>query len=218
MSQMLKNVPSQLLKRTGIDGLLNSVRTICQRLYYRLYKSQSLKGSLLHLHTGLTPSLVRASIPAFIELTKITTLVGSKTRFDQLCAILGDSILGGIWIYAFNDYETIEASMTALPPLLEELGIGTVRYLKVSSFCICLTSLERSSQVLVSQIIHNITALPIQDTSFSMQVASVELLDVVIRICRPRMSHWSNFITDGIARCWISLSETSMLTDKGLQF
>lgn len=56
---------------------------------------------------------------------------GSAERFDQLSALLGDSIVGSIWLYAARELETIEASMDVLPPVVQASGIGTVRYLKV---------------------------------------------------------------------------------------
>jgi len=47
-----------------------------------------------------------------------------------------------------------------------------------------------------------------------MQVASVDLLSTIIRICHPRMSNWSGFIVDGLARCWVALDETTAVIEK----
>jgi hypothetical protein len=55
-----------------------------------------------------------------------------KQRFDQLCSMLGDGIIGSIWMYASRDVATIKASIEVLPMLVEALDIGSVRYLKVS--------------------------------------------------------------------------------------
>lgn len=64
----------------------------------------------------------------------MTTLPGSAQRFDQLCALLGDGIISGVWIYAYQDFETIEASLLVLSQVVDELGVGVARYLKVWIF------------------------------------------------------------------------------------
>jgi Tti2 family len=84
-----------------------------------------------HLHTPLSPEILRKSIPLLLRLIDLTTPVNSKIRFDEVCALLGDGIIGGVWIYASTEWATLEASICVLPDVLRELGIGSVRYLKV---------------------------------------------------------------------------------------
>ncbi|TFY61026.1 hypothetical protein EVJ58_g4768 [Rhodofomes roseus] len=115
VSDMIQRVPADLLRRTGVDGLLFS----------------SLKKCLAFLQNPETPELIRASVPACVTLTLLTTPPGSAKRFEQLCEVLGDGIIGSIWFYAMHERDAIEASIDVLPGIVHALGIGTARYLKV---------------------------------------------------------------------------------------
>jgi hypothetical protein len=68
-----------------------------------------------------------------VELIQHTTIEGSEARFTRLCELLGDGIIGSIWMYSYNEIDTIEASVVVLPALVDALGTGAARYLKVSS-------------------------------------------------------------------------------------
>ena len=68
-----------------------------------------------------------------MKLINLTTTSDSEERFDRLSDVIGEGIIGGIWMYARSDEpETIEASMDILPEVVHALGIGTARYLNVS--------------------------------------------------------------------------------------
>ena len=66
-----------------------------------------------------------------MALTELTTPERSKAQFEQLCSLLGDSIIGNIWIYGSRDQYTVQVSVEAIPNIVRVLGIGTSRYLKV---------------------------------------------------------------------------------------
>ena len=70
-------------------------------------------------------------MPVTVRLIDLVTKPDSVERFDELCHLLGEDIIGGIWVYATHEQPTIEASMSVVPILVHALGIGTVRYLKV---------------------------------------------------------------------------------------
>ncbi|OBZ71884.1 hypothetical protein A0H81_08168 [Grifola frondosa] len=114
VAELLDRVPGDLLRRTGVDGLLFS----------------SLKTSMTFLQNPETPSLIRAAVSTSISLIHKTTTRESAARFDQLCSILGDGIIGSIWVYATRNPDALEASLDVLPEIVDALGIGTVRYLK----------------------------------------------------------------------------------------
>ena len=84
------------------------------------------------LQDELTPKLIRSTIPVIMRLKDMITTAGSAESFDLLCQVLGERIIGGVWIYASNEVETIEASMDVLPSLVRGLGVGSIRYLKVN--------------------------------------------------------------------------------------
>lgn len=99
---------------------------------------QSLKGTLVFLHNPQTPELLSASIPTIIELvdlllpTKALNKAGGKQRFDRLCSVLGEAIIGSIWIHASRDIATVRATIDQVPLLVGSLGVCAVRYLKAS--------------------------------------------------------------------------------------
>lgn len=175
VSEMLQKVPKALLKRTGIDGLLLS----------------SLNNCLGHLKDPESPELVRAAISATLSLILLTTEHGTAQRFDQLCALLGDGIIGTAWLYASDSCEVILATIEALPPLLKALGIGIARYLKA----------------LIPQLVHPLYPNSVRPTPVVLQKHSLIALVTVINECSPRIGRWKGTILDGVGRCWVALQD-----------
>lgn len=93
--------------------------------------NQSMKTAMTYLHNPLTPTLIREVVPTWVALTELTTPEGSAARFDQHCALLGDTVIGNVWAYATQDEDTIQASIDVLPVVLRALNVGIARYLKV---------------------------------------------------------------------------------------
>ena len=54
------------------------------------------------LHNPLTADLIRCVVPLNILLVNSTTAAGSAQRFDRLCQVLGDGIIGSIWLPPVN--------------------------------------------------------------------------------------------------------------------
>ncbi|KAJ6627433.1 hypothetical protein B0H10DRAFT_1994498 [Mycena sp. CBHHK59/15] len=176
-SVMLERVPSTVLKRTGVDSLLRS----------------SLNRSLAHLGSPETPSLLRGAISTSLSLILLVTTVGSADRFDQLCGLLGDGIIGSIWPYSSDRLDALLASIEALPPVVEILGVGCARYLKV----------------LIAQLVHPLAPTEYEKTSVALQTSSLRALAAVIDACSERMSHWKGTILNGVARCWVTNLDSS---------
>lgn len=101
---------------------------------------KSLKGTLVFLHNPRTPELLSSAIPTIVELVDLLlparapSKAGGKQRFDRLCSVLGEGIIGSIWIHASRDVATIRATVGQVPLLVESLGVCAVRYLKVNLF------------------------------------------------------------------------------------
>ena len=81
-----------------------------------------------------TSDLIRASVLAALALVERSTAPGSAERFDRLCAILGDSIIGSVWVHAVGDPDALSASVDVLPDIIRALDIGAARYLKVRAW------------------------------------------------------------------------------------
>lgn len=78
-----------------------------------------------------SPALLRTVIPASITLVELATPPKSVKRFDQLCALLGDGIIGTVWTHGTRQDKVMLAAVEVLPSLIKTLGIGCARYLKV---------------------------------------------------------------------------------------
>ncbi|PFH50332.1 hypothetical protein AMATHDRAFT_85853 [Amanita thiersii Skay4041] len=187
---MMKTVPGYLLKRTGVDGLIRSSLSTC----------------LTHLESEFTPALIRETINAQIELTSLSEKIGEQAYFNQLCDVLGEGIIGGVWFYGADKQEAVLASMEALPRLIKALGIGTVRYLKA----------------LLAQILEPLIPRELRSVPVQMQIASLEALWCIMEECAPRIDRVkAGMITDVVARCWVTLvdqnkSETEVGAVKGM--
>jgi hypothetical protein len=117
-TQLVSLASPTLLRKTGVDGLL----------------FQSYQTALTHLHDELAPQLIRAAVPAHLRLIDRILAGGSKERFERLCTLLGDGIIGTIWTYGGREAGVIAASVEVLPEVIQALGIGCARYLKVGSY------------------------------------------------------------------------------------
>lgn len=101
-------------------------------------RGKSLKGTLVFVHDPKTPELLSSSIPTIVELVDLLlparalSKAGGKQRFDRLCSVLGEGIIGSMWIHASRDVATVRATIDQVPLLVESLGVCAVRYLKVS--------------------------------------------------------------------------------------
>ncbi|OCB84534.1 hypothetical protein A7U60_g8520 [Sanghuangporus baumii] len=180
VSDLLEKVPVTILKRTGIDQLLIA----------------SLFRAIMNIHDNLSPRLIRTTVPVVQRLIDMTTSPDSTERFDQLCNLLGDHIIGAIWVFASRERETIEASMDTLPSVVQALGAGTVRYLKA----------------LIPQCIHSIILNELVPRSRSLEVAALRALLSVIQACSPRMHCWKGTIIDGVGKYWVMSCESQEKT------
>ncbi|KAI0723544.1 hypothetical protein C8Q76DRAFT_723258 [Earliella scabrosa] len=181
VSQLLEAAPPELLRRTGIDTLILN----------------SLKTCLTFLHNPETPDLIRATVATNVQLIKLTTAPGSTPRFDQLCSLLGDGIIGNIWVYASHEPETLQASVDAIPDIVRALDIGTTRYLKA----------------LIPQLTFPLIPAPENGAGIVYKRSSVEALCEVLRVCTPRIHKWRGTIADAILRCWADLAYDTTPTD-----
>ncbi|PIL36652.1 hypothetical protein GSI_00341 [Ganoderma sinense ZZ0214-1] len=183
VSQLLEVSPPDLLQRTGIDSLI----------------LHSLKTCLAFLQHRETPSLIRSAVPTSVRLTEITTAQGSAARFDQLCALLGDNIIGNIWVYASRDSDALQASVDVIPIIVKALGVGTSRYLKG----------------LISQLVFPLIPAPDNGASVEYKLSSLKALRVVIEECAPRIHKWRGAILEGILKCWVDIPESNFNAEGG---
>lgn len=78
------------------------------------------------------PTLFLTATRCYMLLVKRTTEPRSQKRYELLWDLISSDIIGGAWIYATRNGEMMEASVEALSPIIAELGIASVRFMKVS--------------------------------------------------------------------------------------
>lgn len=115
---LVTRAPPTLLARTGVGALL--LASFLQALSAGLHNE---------VHTA---PLLRAATRGALAVLERTTEEGDEKRFDAVCDLLGERIVGGVWVYASREVDAIEATMDVIPEVVSILGIGTARYLKVS--------------------------------------------------------------------------------------
>ncbi|VDC03965.1 unnamed protein product [Peniophora sp. CBMAI 1063] len=172
---LVHNAPPELLKRTGVSDLLY----------------ESFKRAMTLLHEPQTPLLLRLSTSTAISLILATTPEGSEARYNRLCGLLGDGIIGSAWMHASREPETIQASIEVLPEIVDALGIGAVRYLKA----------------LVPQLCHPLLPDPARKSAPQLQLASLHALSCVTNNCAPRIHKWKGAIFAAIASCVVLLDD-----------
>ncbi|KIY45969.1 hypothetical protein FISHEDRAFT_48262 [Fistulina hepatica ATCC 64428] len=169
---MLQRVPVSVLKRTGIDILLQ-------------------KASLSSIRES--PQLLSSAIRASLTLTLLTTKEGTSERFDQLCTLVGDGIIGSIWTYSSTKHDVMTASLKALPPVTRALGIGNARFMRA----------------LIPQLVHPLT-IP---APVVMQEAALQALDALCDECKPCIHRWKGTILDGVVKAWVRSCDSSAAPD-----
>jgi len=172
---LLESAPPELLRRTGVADLL----------------FDSLKRSLTLLHSPETPAMIRSAMPTAVDLILRTAEDGSELRFARLCELLGDCIIGSVWMYGYQDAEAIEASAEVIPVLVNALGIGAARYLKA----------------LIPQLVHPLEPNPDKPLRRALQLASMRALLCVIQQCAERMYRWKGTVLAAVIKCWVTMAD-----------
>lgn len=181
--RMLRDVSPNLLKTTGIHGLLKS----------------SFRKILAHQDSPLSPTILRLSISQSLSLTLLTTSEGSKDRFDNLTELLGEGIIDNIWTYTFDKPEAIRATLDALPELIQALDIGCTRFLQS-----LLPQLLHPLTLPSNQ--GPIPGRPSLDLlQLQLQNSALRALIPLMRVCAPRIHGWRLTILDALVRCWVTM-------------
>ncbi|KAG0700062.1 hypothetical protein DFH29DRAFT_808042 [Suillus ampliporus] len=218
VSDLISRVPPELLKRTGVDGLLFT----------------SLSGTFNHLRDPLTPDLIRTAVPTTLELIDLTTppspaplpptaalsspdrnmiksassRVNPVTRYEHLSTLLGSCLIGTVFLYAYADPEAILAATDMLPPVLTHIGIGAVRWLKAL--------IPQLTHVLLPSAVPSPT--PPHDVDLRLKVSSLRALCTCIETCAPRMYLWKCNIIDAIGRAWAGAMDIEHASSLALEY
>ncbi|KAG8915987.1 hypothetical protein FRC01_003447 [Tulasnella sp. 417] len=180
---LLDRVDAKLLERTGIASLFST--------------------SLLNSTSRSTDPEISLILPlasgTLQRLIELTTEVGSRERFDRTWECLSTGVVGGVWIFAGEKLEAMEASIETLLPLVDALKIGCCRYLKA----------------LIPQLTEVLAPKPPRPHSIRLINLSAECLARITIVCKPRIHAWKDIILDALLRSWVWVREDADLEKPG---
>jgi hypothetical protein len=110
---------------------LSYIRVLLNAHYFVIVNEQSLGNAMTFLTDPDSPALFRASVKCYTMLVQRTTSPQSQERFHLLSELVSTDIIGGPWIYGTRSTDVLEASVEVLGPALKQMGLGSVRFLKV---------------------------------------------------------------------------------------
>ncbi|KAG9043213.1 hypothetical protein FS837_009858 [Tulasnella sp. UAMH 9824] len=151
------------------------------------------------------------------RLIELTTEVGSRERFDRLCECLSTGVVGGVWIFAGEKLDAMEASIETLLPLVDALKVGCCRYLKVRFIFELKMRLMDVHQfkALVPQLTEVLAPKPFRPHSIRLIKLSADCLVRIIFVCEPRMHAWKDVILDALLRSWVWTKEDAKPEEPG---
>lgn len=119
-------------------------------------------------------------------------------------------MIGTVWLYSSDNSDVILATLDTLPLIVQALGIGSCRYLKVHHLTLNFvlgphSYPTRTPQALIQQLVHPLLPNEFKPTPLELQMSSLVALTTVIEECAPRIILWKGTILDGVARCWVNM-------------
>ncbi|BGP48080.1 hypothetical protein JCM10450v2_003952 [Rhodotorula kratochvilovae] len=164
LDALLDKVDESLLRRTGVGKVFE----------------KSLENAFSSLSDPLSPALLAAAHPTALKLLNVQhppspAPASDEPRFSALCALLSASVIH-TWEFKGGNVPLEHVAAQALPPLLDALGAGTVRYLQVLVPHLC-GLLESSSAVWTAE-------------TAAMLGAAAGALRSVVRNGRARIARW----------------------------
>jgi hypothetical protein len=69
-------------------------------------------------------------------------------------------------------------------------------------------------QALIPQLMHPLHPVPYKKPRITLQLTSLRALETVIQECSPRIENWKGTIVEGVAKCWVVLSEGERTHDE----
>jgi hypothetical protein len=156
--------------------------------------------------------LVEQAVPVTLKLIANTTRQGTEERFELLRNLLGNSIIGSLWVYTAKDLESMRATYLVLPSVLNLFGIGSVIYLKVCSRFRLFFLFSSFHQAMIPQLAFHICPQPMETENYPLVTAALTALMSVIEHCSPRINGWRWSILDCVCKRWATTESNTNST------
>ncbi|BGP24594.1 hypothetical protein JCM10295v2_003512 [Rhodotorula toruloides] len=191
LDALLLKVDASLLRRTGVGKVFEKSLDLC----------------FSSLSDPLTPDLLERAHPVAIRLLSLQyppfnpsrpTDKDDSARFAALCSLLASSVVKA-WEFKGGNVDVETVSCRALPPLLDTLGSGSIRYL----------------QILVPHLADLLSTTATAGGQGTWTLETVELmaeacraLSSVVENGRLRIRRWEGKVGGAVAQCWVGMNES----------
>ncbi|KAJ8295172.1 hypothetical protein OF846_002202 [Rhodotorula toruloides] len=191
LDALLAKVDASLLRRTGVGKVFEKSLDLC----------------FSSLSDPLTPTLLERAHPVALKLLNLQyphfnpsrpAEKDDSARFTALCSLLASSIIKA-WEFKAGNVEVESVSCRALPPLLDALGSGTIRYLQIL--------VPHFADLLATTATAGGGGTWTLETIALMTEASKALLSVIAN-GKLRIKRWEGRIGGAVAQCWVGVNES----------
>ncbi|CAG8572063.1 10181_t:CDS:2, partial [Diversispora eburnea] len=180
LNHLLKKVKkSEIIQRSGLSDVF----------YDALLNCLSYQQEITHV------SLLQSSYSAIIELISTVDSMESESRYLKYEKILSQHIIKG-FIYAGDKLVIKQVLLDQVIPLVSELGIVVVKYLKDLINYLCST-LE------IPLIVSN------RDEILNLHLTASKGIEKLIIKCWPRIPQYEGVILKSIATSWYNINDIS---------
>ncbi|BGP32019.1 hypothetical protein JCM10296v2_003798 [Rhodotorula toruloides] len=191
LNALLTKIDASLLRRTGVGKVFEKCLDLCFSAL-----SDPLTTDLLERAHPVALKLLNLQYPPFNPARPSDK--DDPARFTALCSLLASSVIKA-WEFRGGTVEVETVSCRALPPLLDAVGSGTIRYL----------------QILVPHLADLLATIATAGGDGTWTLETVELmseagkaLSSVIRNGKLRIKRWEGRIGGAVAQCWIGMNES----------
>ncbi|GAA5910721.1 hypothetical protein JCM6882_002061 [Rhodosporidiobolus microsporus] len=192
LASLLDRVDASLLRRTGVGKVFE----------------KSLESCFSTVSDPLAPTLLSSTYPVALKLLDLqyppspiaatpSASLSDEPRFTALCTLLTSSTLH-TWEFKSSHVALETVTALHLPPILDALGAGTIRYLQI---------LVPHLSDLLAQTATAAGGTWTEETVEMMRLAAVAL-ESVVRNGRARMGRWEGRVGGAVAQAWVGLRES----------
>lgn len=190
LDALLSRVDGSLLRRTGVGLIFQSVRSPSPPSRTSLTQSQSLASAFTTLSSPHAPPLLLSSHHSSLTLL---SLLNPTPDLQSLYTLFTTGILPA-WEFKSGTASIERAVAECLPPLLEAMGEGTVRFLQILVPHLC-------------GVLSSAAEVGVGKDSVGMWAAVARALEVVVRLGRRRMGRWKGEVLGAVGKCWVVVKE-----------
>ncbi|GAA6027246.1 hypothetical protein JCM8097_002521 [Rhodosporidiobolus ruineniae] len=191
LDSLLDRVDASLLRRTGVGKVFEKSLELC----------------FSTLSDPLTPDLLSLAHPIALKLLNLqhpppsaspfASTASDEPRFTALCALLSTSILPA-WEFKSQHVAIETFCARALPPILDALEAGSIRYLQVL--------VPHLSDLVATTATAAGGTWTVETVSLMLEVARA--LESVVRNGKLRIKRWEGRIAGAVAQTWVAMRES----------